>query len=86
MSAIGKEDLQSTFIDEDNTETATQEFLAMLPKICIKKEDIQDDRSKAAHELQSYCALPMIKRKVVIIIHSFLGVLLNNNKITIHVY
>ncbi|GBP93767.1 Zinc finger BED domain-containing protein 4 [Eumeta japonica] len=36
-SDSGKDDLESTSTHENNIETATQEFLAMLPKFCIKK-------------------------------------------------
>ncbi|XP_073962367.1 zinc finger BED domain-containing protein 4-like [Choristoneura fumiferana] len=59
-----KDDLQSTSIEEDNTETTThRNFWQCYQKFASRKiEDIQDDKSKAAHELQSYCALPVIKR------------------------
>lgn len=60
----GKDDIQSTSTDENNTETITHNnFWQCYQKFASRKiEDIQDDRSRAAHELQSYCALPVIKR------------------------
>ncbi|KAG8277780.1 hypothetical protein J6590_035009 [Homalodisca vitripennis] len=58
-----KDDLQSTSIDEDNTETATHRNIWQCYKKCAtrKIEDVQDDKSRPAHELQSYCALLVIK-------------------------
>lgn len=59
-----KDDLDSTSINEDNTETGShRNFWQCYQKFASRKiEDIQDDRSRAAHELHSYCISPVIKR------------------------
>lgn len=63
-SDSGKDDLQITSTDENNIETAThRNFWQCYQNFASRKiQGFQDDRSSAANELQSYCALPVIKR------------------------
>ncbi|CAG9576301.1 unnamed protein product [Danaus chrysippus] len=63
-SDSGNDDLQSTSTDKNNIETATHKnFWQCYQNFASRKiQEFQDDKSSSAHELQSYGALPVIKR------------------------